>query len=256
MAEPIGELAAGWADDDDPSLTGDLLEIYFKSDRSRPGDFDIWRAKRGAIDQPWSEPERVDEVSSSFYEATPEVSLDGLVLFLASARPGGEGGSDIWMSTRAKRSAAWSAPVRVPELSSGRDEWAAVTDAELTGVVITRSVPGRSLDLFGSARASADDEWSEPERLANLSSETYEADAHLDPDGLRVTFAGEREGDTGRDLFQAYRRNIDADFATPERLVELSSASRDEDPWLSPDGKVIVFSSDRTGDQELYWATR
>lgn len=255
-AVAIQELAAPDADDDDPTLTGDLLEIYFKSDRGTPGDFDIWRSVRAGADQPWGEPERVEEVSTDSYEATPEVSFDGLTLYLASSRDGGVDESDIWMSTRASRSDPWSEPVLVLELCSDDDDWAAVTDDTGTHVVITREVPGRVLDLFGASRADVDDPWSEPVPLANLSSEVYEADGHLDPSGLRLFFAGELADGDDRDIYVATRPTPDDDFAPPERIAELSSDSRDEDPWVSPDGSVIVISSDRTGDQELYWSSR
>jgi WD40-like Beta Propeller Repeat len=253
-ATRIDELADLGAADDDPSLSGDLLEIYFKSDRGSPGDFDIWRALRDSADQPWQPPERVDEVSSDAYEATPELSFDGLVMFLASARAGGLGGSDLWMSTRPSRADPWSAPVHVPELSSESDEWAAVTGAGQTHVVFTRAVPGNSLDLFGASRASAAQPWGAPVPLLGMATEVYEADGHLDAEGLRLAFAGEI--DESRDIYLADRPSPDADFAPPVRIDELSSPSRDEDPWVSPDGRLIVFSSDRTGDQELYWARR
>ncbi|HWM88518.1 MAG TPA: hypothetical protein VNO33_21830 [Kofleriaceae bacterium] len=252
-AMPIAELADPLAADDDPSLTGDLLEIYFKSDRGSPGDFDIWRARRDSPDAAWGPAERVDALSSTAFDATPEVSFDGLVMHVASARGGGLGGSDIWLSTRPSRDDEWGELVHVAELSSERDEWAAVTDASHTSVVITRSVPDHSLDLLGASRASTEP-WSAPAPLAHLASEVYEADGHLDASGLRLHFAGERDGD--RDIYLAARAAPDADFAEPVRLPELSSEGRDEDPWVSPDGRVIVFSSDRTGDQELYWATR
>jgi hypothetical protein len=255
-ATSLVELSDPLAVDDDPSLTADLLELYFKSDRGSPGDFDIWRARRGSVDEPWEPAERVDELSTTSYEATPEVSYDGLVLYLASSRPGGQGGSDIWISTRASRVEAWSEPVPVPELSSPRDEWAAVTDASATSVVITRSVPGNGLDLFGAARARAGDPWGAPAPLAGLATGVYEADAHLDGSGLRVTFAGELDGGAGRDIYQARRPSTGADFGPPVRLVELCSDSRDEDPWVSQDGRLVVLSSDRTGDQELYSSLR
>jgi len=69
-------------------------------------------------------------------------------------------------------------------------------------------------------------------------------------------FAGELAGGDGRDIYQADRPSADDPFAAPARLVEVSSPARDEDPWLSPDARVLVFSSDRTGDQELYWTRR
>jgi hypothetical protein len=43
------------------------------------------------------------------------------------------------------------------------------------------------------------------------------------------------------------------------RLPELASPGDDEDPWLTPDLRVIVFSSDRAGgpgSNDLYMATR
>lgn len=255
-ALPIDELSAPDADDDDPSLTGDLLEIYFKSDRETPGDYDIWRARRDSVELPWGPAERVEELSSDAYDATPEVSIDGLVLYLSSSRDGGPGETDIWLSTRAGRADPWSEPVLVAELSSERDEWAAVTDESLTRIVITRSVPGRQLDLLGAARAAASDPWSVPAPLANLATDVYEADGHLDPSGLRLTFAGELAGGQGRDIYVADRHSPDGDFAPPVRMPELSSPGRDEDPWVSPDGRTIVLSSDRDGDQELYWSTR
>jgi hypothetical protein len=252
----IEELAAPDADDDDPSLTGDLLEIYFKSDRGTPGDFDIWRAVRESADQPWGAPERVDELSTTSYEATPEVSSDGLVMYLASTRDGGVDETDIWLSTRASRADPWGEPDVVVELSSDEDEWAAVSDESGTHVVITRSVPGNVLDLLGASRASADEPWGAPAPLANLATPVYEADGHLDPSGLRLFFAGELAGGDGRDIYIAERPSPEDDFGPPARVAELSSGSRDEDPWVSPDGNVIVISSDRTGDQELYWSSR
>ena len=254
--ELIPELAEPLANDDDPSLTGDLLEIYFKSDRGSPDQYDIWRATRGVVDAPWGPAERVDELSSGVYDASPEVSFDGLTIFIASSRAGGSSGSDIWQSTRASRDDAWSTPVLVVELSSDHDEWAAVTDESLTAVVITRGIPDHSLDLFGASRASVDQPWSQPEPLVGLATEVYEADAHLDASGTSMVFAGELAGGDGRDIYQADRPSADDPFAAPARLVEVSSPARDEDPWLSPDARVLVFSSDRTGDQELYWTRR
>src|SRR5690606_7127770 len=57
--------------DDDPTATGDLLELYF--DRTD----DIYRITRTALDAPWSAPERVAELSSADDETTPEISYDG-----------------------------------------------------------------------------------------------------------------------------------------------------------------------------------
>jgi len=115
-------------------------------------------------------------------------------------------------------------------------------------------VADHSFDLFESLRAG--DSWSAPAPLANLSSPVYEADSHLDPTGLEIYFAGELADAEGRDIYRARRADAGGDFAPPERVAELASPGADEDPWVSPDRRLIVFSSDRSGDQELYTATR
>lgn len=254
--ELIAELAAPGANDDDPSLTGDLLELYFKSDRPGSLDYDIWRSIRSAADDPWGAAERVAELSSAEYDASPEVSFDGLVLYFSSSRAGGLGGVDLYVSTRSSRSAPWGAPSLVVELSSPGDEWAPAASADHTSVVITRSSPGRSLDLFGASRPSADQPWSAPAPLDSFASEVYEADAHLDAPGTSMLFAAELPGGADRDIYRAERGTPADPFGEPERVDEVSSPAIDEDPWLSPDGRVMVFSSTRTGDQELYWTVR
>lgn len=254
-ARLIDELSDPAAADDDPSMTGDLRELYFKSDRGGMNDFDIWVARRDSADEPWGEVMEVVELSSPDFEATPEVSLDGLTITLSSDRAGGGGGGiDIWVSTREAREDPWDPPVPLAALNSAADEYAAVTDESGGVVIFNRAVPAQSFDLFQSVREG--DLFSLPLALANLSSAVYEADSHLDSAGLELYFAGELPDATGRDIYLARRDSAAGDFALPERVVELASPTADEDPWVSPDRRLIVFSSDRSGDQELYTATR
>ena len=258
---PFGEaalvegLSLPAAADDDPSVTGDLLEIYFKSNRGGMNDYDIWLARRDTVDDAWADAVEVAELSSKDFEATPEVSLDGLTITLASDRPGGGGGGiDLWISTRQDRDDPWDPPAPMTGLNTAAEEFAAVTDETGRLVVFNRSVPDHSYDLFQSERAG--DLWAPPVALANLSSVAYEADSHLDPAGLELYLAAELADSAGRDLYLTRRGATGGDFTAPERIVELSTAMADEDPWVSPDRRLIVFSSDRSGDQELYTATR
>lgn len=48
-------------------------------------------------------------------------------------------------------------------------------------------------------------------------------------------------------------------FSAPEPVAELNSAGYDRDPWLTPDGLTIYFSSDRTGSlgsSDIWMASR
>ena len=78
----VAELADPNADDEDPTFTEDLLELYFMSDRG--GNADIWRSLRAATDDRWGTPTRIVELSSTEIDQTPSVSLDGLTLWFTS----------------------------------------------------------------------------------------------------------------------------------------------------------------------------
>jgi hypothetical protein len=70
----------------------------------------------------WAAAQKIDEIGGNSSELnTPAVdgcpiqSPDGLSLYIASSRPGGRGGLDIWEATRANTSAPWGAPVNLGE---------------------------------------------------------------------------------------------------------------------------------------------
>src|SRR6266851_813845 len=120
---PVVEVASPGDDDEKPTLTADMLEMYFLSDRAGgPGQGDVWRSARARPGDPWSAPTLVAAVSGPSRETSPAVSADGLTLCVSSDRAGGQGGLDIWVSSRASRSGDWSTPVPVAELNSSADE--------------------------------------------------------------------------------------------------------------------------------------
>jgi hypothetical protein len=91
-------------DDAQPSIRRDGLELFFYS--TRPGGLggpDIWSAGRAAKGDPWSAPVNLGPaVNSEAGESRPSISLDGLTLVFGTTRPGVEGVSDIFFTTREK----------------------------------------------------------------------------------------------------------------------------------------------------------
>ncbi|MEX0795191.1 MAG: hypothetical protein WD274_00685, partial [Acidimicrobiia bacterium] len=70
---------------------------------------------------PWGEAESIETFGAGAHEnfntldteGCPFISPDGKVFFIASNRPGGFGGLDIWVSTRANENDPWGEPVNV-----------------------------------------------------------------------------------------------------------------------------------------------
>jgi hypothetical protein len=101
-AVPVPELNDPGARDFHPSVRSDGKEIYFGSTRAGSlGMVDLWVSTRPNVNDAWSAPENVGPpLSTTFNDLQPALSHDGRTLVFASNRPGGSGGSDLWMSTR------------------------------------------------------------------------------------------------------------------------------------------------------------
>jgi hypothetical protein len=91
------------ADDARPKVRHDGLEFVWDSTRSGSlGGPDIWTAKRSSVDDSWDTATHLDApINSPAGESRASLSWDGTMLMFGSTRAG-EGGSDIYRSTRSK----------------------------------------------------------------------------------------------------------------------------------------------------------
>ena len=224
--------------DDDPTLTADLLELYF----NRTGD--IYVVRRSAIGQPWSTPARVDEVSDAVAnETTPEITSDGLVMFLGSTRTGTVGASDVWMSKRNTRNDPWGTPVRIAALSSPTENAASAPTDDLLTIVQIGNPNGTDSDLYASARATTSDTWSMPLLIPGANSSANDFSPMLTQDTLTLYFDSNRIN-TDHDLFVATRSPAAMSFPPPQVITELQTDAQETDPWISPDGRHLFFVRD------------
>jgi hypothetical protein len=235
---------------DDPTLTDDRLEIYFQLAN------DIHVARRASVSEAWGPSSVVAELSSATaIENTPEVAGDGLTIYFASTRMPTLGFADIWMATRPSRASAWDAPVRVVELSSAFGDGSATPSGDGLTIVLASLRPDSISKLFLATRATTGDAWGAPVELQTLASGVGDFAPMLSSDGLTIYFDSQLGG--GGDLYQATRGSPDAAFGPAEPISELNtSAFRDSDPWVSADGRHVVFSSNRGGSNQLWEATR
>jgi hypothetical protein len=259
----VAELEAPQGSDDEkPTLTSGMLEIYFLSDRDGgPGGGDVWRATRETVTDPWSAPELVAAVNGPSRETSPAVSSDGTTLWVGSDRDGGAGGIDIWVSMRADAGddAAWSDPVPVVELNSPGDEIPRPPgDHGLVMPLSRRADADAPYQVFSATRSSTAPlaAWSAPVAIASVNTAGLDDDGFLTDDGLTLYFSSDRLNGT-QDLFVTERSDLASPFASPVPLASLNRSTSDErDPWVSPDGHEIYFTSDRLGELQIFHATR
>jgi WD40-like Beta Propeller Repeat len=277
----IVELAT-YARTNNPTLTEDLLEIFFTSTRDQ-GNFDIWTASRATRHDRFAPPQKVRAVSSGRFDTGSAVSPDGLTLWLGSDRrsmgSSSTGGLDIWVSTRATRTADWSEPVLVPSLNS--QSFDIPRPPGLHGLVMplgSERGPGSVYRTFFASRASRTAPFETPQTVPELMFENATTmDAFLSQDGLTLFYASgpitmANEGgaplglDAGAegsmadvttpvltaDLFVARREKVTDPFSGFTQITDLNTLFDERDPWLSEDKTRFFFSSDRGGNLNIY----
>jgi Tol biopolymer transport system component len=189
-----------------PSISSDGLELFFDNGlRVRPGGQgggDIWVARRATASATWNEPESLGPVvNSPFTEGVPKLSRDGLTLFFSSDRPGGSGRRDIWVTSRATRSAPWTAPRNLgPAVNGSDNDWcpAISPDALLLIFQSDRTGGFGGDDFWMSTRTSKSARWSKAVHLGpEINTPTDEVKAEFSADGRTLLFASTRPGGHG-----------------------------------------------------------
>ena len=170
-------------------------------------------------------PQIVAELRSDVRTDNPTLTGDLLEIYFTSERLSGNG--DVWFARRSDPSAPFGAPFRMPVL-----------------------VP----ELVYSDRSTVDGFLSDDGLTLFFSSSPF----------LTPGDAGPRPGDAGTtrdggttpsaDLYVAWRQAVDAPFSFTQPLDDLNTGGDERDPWLTPDGKTLYFTSDRDGALTVYTA--
>jgi Tol biopolymer transport system component len=99
-AAPVTALNDPAANDIQPNVRADGLEVVFSSNRTGSQGQDIWVATRERVGDPWGAPANLGaSVNTAAAETRPSLSHEGGQLLFGRA-PGPEGMSDIYLSTR------------------------------------------------------------------------------------------------------------------------------------------------------------
>jgi Tol biopolymer transport system component len=239
----------------DPSMNKEELDLYFTSPTG--GQNDIWVARRTLTSDPWGSGALVTEVSSPQNDEDPEVSPDGLNLFFSSDR-GGDG-MHLYVSHRRTLDTPWEQPMRVDGLGSSTLDVAPAMDrAQRTLAFASQRGAASDLHLFAATRPDASAAWQPAAELTALTSGSRDTDPALFAEGRGLVFASRRTAPgVTTDLFQTARSDFSSPFASRvDPISELNTTYSEEDPWISEDGRHILFVSDRDGRSRIYEARR
>jgi outer membrane protein OmpA-like peptidoglycan-associated protein len=162
------------------------------------GSCDIYYAYQ--FEGTWSYPENCGKrINSAKWDSQPSISADGNELYFVSNRPGGQGGSDIWMS-RMGEDGYWQAAVNLgPGINTPEEENSPFIHPDgNTLYFASNGRPGMGgTDLF-YARRNADLGWESPVNLGYpLNTGGNEATLHVSADGQQAYYSSDREDSFG-----------------------------------------------------------
>lgn len=226
------------------SLSHDGLTIAFNSNRT--GDQDIYVAVRGSTAEGFADPVRLPApVNSAGNEFCPTLR-QGNRLYFSSTRHDPAG--DLYLSRSGPK--GWSEPQRfgsnINEDGMMEESAAFYEDPQGREVMlfsrrppsgiggkIYQSVDGGAATLVaGGPHSSAAD---------NRPSVTH--------DGKTIFFDSTRAGSQGPDIWYATRSNSNSSWGAAIHLPHLSSPGFDARPFVSWDGSLMTFSSNRAGSE-------
>ena len=186
------------------SLTNKGNEMYFASDRKGGfGSVDIYYSQRK--NGKWTIPVNLGaSVNSVAWETQPSISADGKTLYFVSTRPGGFGGSDIWITTKNLKG-LWNTPINLgPTINTKYEEQTPFIHPDGQTLYFSSfGHPGMgSADIF-YCRKDSIGKWSTPINLGYpINTKNEENSFTVSLDGKHVYYSSEKGKEKGDlDLF-------------------------------------------------------
>lgn len=245
-----------------PEISFNGLELYFHSNRNGGlGGLDLYVSKRASTSDSWGLAVSLGAtINTTADDRAASLSKDGLTLIIASDRPGGEGGNDLYTSTRATLTGAWSEPVNLGNLvNTAFNESGA--DIKADGLLMFfHSDKPEGLggdDIYATSRVSVEDLWELPVHLGtNVNSSAFDTAPEAASDLLTLYFHSTRTGGAGsHNIWRATRASITDIWGVPVLLpAPIQSADADVGVSLSTDWKTLYFASDFGGNREIWQA--
>ncbi len=234
------------------SISADGRYLVFAACNRRDGQgrCDIYFSEKTLTG--WTEPQNIGPpINTSSWESQPSISADGQRLFFTARRPGGLGGSDIWVSHR-QLDGSWGTPQNLgPVINTAGEEQSPFIhpDGRTLYFKSTGHIGLGGYDLFVSQQR-ADGSWTTPRNLGYpINTESNEGTLVVSLDGRTAYFDSDRTDLPGHqgsydiyafELYEAVR---------PSPVTYVSGEIRDANTHVPLQAMVEVF--DLTMNQPL-----
>jgi Tol biopolymer transport system component len=119
-------------------------------------------------------------------------------------------------------------------------------------------VPGFNEQVMVTTRPDRNDTFDFANALPPPVNQSVEGTPHISLDGRSLYFFTQRggSGSSARDLYVATRSDPNGTFETASPLASVNSSVLDHLPWPSADELTLYFASERSGNQDIWRATR
>jgi hypothetical protein len=242
--------------DQGATLSPNGRSLYFQSARTGGlGGNDLYVSRRACARCEWEPPQNLGPVvNSTANDGGPSLSDDGRLLFFSSARTGGQGSNDIYVSRRTdpRDDLGWGPPVPLgPEVNTllreVDPEYVAGRGRRPATLYFGRGLP-TGADFY-SVPVTRDGEIAGPAVLSELSDPAANENSVTVPrDGRVVIFGSDRGTPGDLDLWMATRQSERHTWSDFEKLgPPLSTTSNEFQPSFSRDGRTLFFTSNRAG---------
>ncbi|MCR4964485.1 MAG: OmpA family protein [Bacteroidales bacterium] len=191
-------------------------------------NYDLYYSER--IGDEWTEPKSLGSNinNPNTWESQASLSSDGRILFFASDRPGGFGGSDIWYSER-NSDGSWRKPINLgPKINTEGNERSPFLHTDSKTLYFSSSgfdgIGGQ--DIFFS-KLDAKGKWSDPVNIGYpINTENDEVDFFVSLDGKTGYFSSNHYGNNDWNI---YEFELYEDARPHKMLIVKGSVTADDD---------------------------
>ena len=256
----------------DPFISKDGLSLYFACQGCPGGygSYDLYVSQRASVHDPWGPPQNLGPtVNTPYEESEPALSVDGHRLYFVSGRPGGFGGTDIYVARRHNRrdDFGWQTPENLGGgvNSTSSDMQPFVIEDDASGIItlyFASDRPGGAggNDIYAST-LQPDETFGPAVNVVELNSPASEQGATVRQDGLEIIFVSNRpgsilnrQGNPSYDLWVSTRATTSDPWSTPVNLdplglIGINTGRHDGGPSFSFHGTELYFhAAQRAGN--------